>query len=96
MANSNLLEQEVLHEIAMSIGISLDLDEMLHECLPIFVRGLGCCTAAVLLQDEECGFFAPKCILPHAAMRNRGLHLAMAKAIDLSTSSQALPVPLID
>lgn len=95
MANTNLIEQEVLHEIAMSIGISLDLDEMLHECLPIFVRGLGCCTAAVLLQDEECGFFAPKCILPHAAMRNRGLHLAMAKAIDLSTSAQALPVPLI-
>ena len=94
MTNTNLIEQEVLHEIAMSIGTSLDLDEMLHACLPIFVRGLGCCTAAVLLKDEECGFFAPKCILPHAAMRNRGLHLAMAKAIDLSASSQPFPTPL--
>ena len=27
MANTNLFEQEVLHEIAMSIGISLDLDD---------------------------------------------------------------------
>ena len=94
MTNTNLIEQEVLHEIAMSIGTSLDLDEMLRECLPIFVRGLGCCTAAVLLQDEQCGFFTPKCILPHAAMRNRGLHLAMAKAIDLSASSQPFPTPL--
>ena len=94
MTNTKLIEQEVLHEIAMSIGTSLDLDDMLRECLPIFVRGLGCCTAAVLLQDEECGFFAPKCILPHAAMRNRGLHLAMAKAIDLSASSQPFPTPL--
>jgi signal transduction histidine kinase len=96
MANTSLIEQEVLHEIAMSIGISLDLGDMLRECLPIFVRGLGCCTAAVLLQDGECGFFTPKCILPHAAMRNRGLHQAMAKAIDLHTSDQAFAIPLME
>ena len=96
MANTSLIEQEVLHEIAMSIGISLDLGDMLRECLPIFVRGLGCCTAAVLLQDGECGFFTPKCILPHAAMRNRGLHQAMAKAIDLHSSGQAFAIPLME
>lgn len=96
MANTSLIEQEVLHEIAMSIGISLDLGEMLRECLPIFVRGLGCCTAAVLLQDGECGFFTPKSILPHAAMRNRGLHQAMAKAIDFHASNQSFPIPLLE
>ncbi len=96
MANTSLIEQEVLHEIAMSIGVSLNMDEMLRECLPIFVRGLGCCTAAVLLKDDECGFFTPKCILPHAAMRNRYLHQAMAQAIDQHAPGQMFSIPLLE
>lgn len=94
MNHKGLIEQEVLHEIAMSIGVTLELNGMLRECLPIFVRGLGCCTAALLLHDDECGFFTPRSILPHAAMRNQGLHRAMAKAIDLFEAGASFPVPL--
>lgn len=96
LSRTGLIEQEVLHEIAMSIGISLDLNEMLRECLPIFVRGLGCCTAAVLMRDNECGFYTPKAILPHAAMRNHGLHQAMGKAIEYCQQQQRFPVPLLE
>lgn len=94
MNHQGLIEQEVLHEIAMSIGITLELNGMLRECLPIFVRGLGCCTAALLLHDDECGFFTPRAILPHAAMRNQGLHRAMAQAIELFMAGKPFPVPL--
>ncbi|MFC3914119.1 response regulator [Pseudaeromonas sharmana] len=96
MPDRKLIEQEVLHEIAMAIGTSLDLDMMLQECIPVLVRGLGCCTAAVLLQDSECRFYTPHLILPKAAIRNRDLHQAMAIAIDLQTAEQmrqgALPI----
>ena len=94
MNHQGLIEQEVLHEIAMSIGVTLELNGMLRECLPVFVRGLGCCTAALLLHDDECGFFTPRAILPHAAMRNQGLHSAMAKAIELYIVGESFPVPL--
>ena len=94
MSHKNLIEQEVLHEIAMSIGASLDLNQMLRECLPVFVRGLGCCTAAILLKDADCDFFTPKMILPHAAMRNQDLHKAMAVAIEQTVAGIPLSVPL--
>lgn len=94
MSHKNFIEQEVLHEIAMSIGASLELGKMLKECLPVFVRGLGCCTAAILLKDNDCDFFTPRVILPHAAMRNQILHRAMAQAIEQSISATPLSVPL--
>ena len=94
MSHKNLIEQEVLHEIARSIGASLDLNQMLRECLPVFVRGLGCCTAAILLKDADCDFFTPKMILPHAAMRNQDLHKAMAVAIEQTVAGIPLSVPL--
>ncbi len=94
MSHKNFIEQEVLHEIAMSIGASLELGKMLKECLPVFVRGLGCCTAVILLKDNDCDFFTPRVILPHAAMRNQILHRAMAQAIEQSISATPLSVPL--
>lgn len=57
-------QNEVLLEIAMSIGISLDTATMLNKCMPIFMRRLGC-VAINMYEDGDDGFrpiFAlPKC-----------------------------------
>ena len=94
MIRQGLIEQEVLHEIAMSIGESIELDAMLAECIPIFLRGLGCATAVVLLKDEADQFYTPNFILPRAAMRNKYLHQAIEQSISYLNSQQPLPVPL--
>lgn len=94
MNGQTLLEQEVILQIAMSIGTRLSLDDMLADCLPVFVRGLGCHTAAVLLQDKECGFFTPRTILPQAALRNRHLHQAMAEMIEMEIAGHSFPALL--
>jgi len=86
-----LIEQEVLHEIAMSIGESIELEKMLAECIPVFLRGLGCATAAVVLRDEQDDFYTPTYILPRAAVRNQFLHQAINHSIECLTSGQPFP-----
>jgi Signal transduction histidine kinase len=89
-----LIEQEVLHEIAMSIGEGIELEKMLSECIPVFLRGLGCATAVVLLRDEQDDFYTPSYILPRAAVRNQYLHQAINHSLECLTHHEALPVPL--
>lgn len=48
-----LQEEEVLHEWAMSMGNSLDMQVMLKACLPVFLRGLNCASVAVLREDAD-------------------------------------------
>ncbi|GAA4492746.1 response regulator [Pseudaeromonas paramecii] len=81
MIQPGLIEQEVLHEIAMSIGESLEMDAMLNHAIPIFLRGLGCATAAMLLcgEEEEGGEAGPVFILPRAAQRNQQLNDILAR-----------------
>jgi hypothetical protein len=38
MIRQGLIEQEVLHEIAMSIGESIELETMLAECIHVYRR----------------------------------------------------------
>lgn len=90
----DLIEQEVLHEIAMSIGESIELEAMLSECIPIFLRGLGCATAAVLLKDESDDFYTPNYILPRAAARNQLLHQAIQRTLAYLQANQPIPSPL--
>lgn len=90
----HLIEQEVLHEIAMSIGESIELEKMLSECIPIFLRGLGCATAAILLRDESDDFYTPSYILPRAAARNQWLHQAIEKTLLYIQSDKPIPSPL--
>lgn len=94
MIRQGLIEQEVLHEIAMSIGESIELEKMLAECIPVFLRGLGCATAAVLLRDEQADFYAPTYILPRAAVRNHFLHQAINRSLECLTNHDQLPMPL--
>lgn len=94
MIRQGLIEQEVLHEIAMSIGESIELENMLAECIPVFLRGLGCATAAVLLRDEQDDFYTPTYILPRAAVRNQYLHQAINRSLECLTHRESLPIPL--
>jgi signal transduction histidine kinase/HPt (histidine-containing phosphotransfer) domain-containing protein/ActR/RegA family two-component response regulator len=94
MIRQGLIEQEVLHEIAMSIGESIELDAMLAECIPVFLRGLGCATAAVLLRDEQDDFYTPSYILPRAAVRNNFLHQAINRSLECLANHETLPIPL--
>lgn len=94
MIRQGLIEQEVLHEIAMSIGESIELESMLAECIPVFLRGLGCATAAVLLRDEQDDFYTPTYILPRAAVRNHFLHQAINHSLECLTNHEPLPIPL--
>ena len=94
MIRQGLIEQEVLHEIAMSIGESIELENMLAECIPVFLRGLGCATAAVLLRDEQDDFYTPTYILPRAAVRNHFLHQAINHSLECLTNREPLPTPL--
>ena len=48
-----LVQQEVLQEIAMSIGTSLNLEQMLKSTLPVFMRRLGCTLASVVTRRGE-------------------------------------------
>lgn len=80
MIQQGLIEQEVLHEIAMAIGESLEMEAMLNHAIPIFLRGLGCATAAVLVcGDGEVDGSAPVFILPRAANRNQQLNDILAR-----------------
>lgn len=94
MIRQGFIEQEVLHEIAMSIGESIEQEKMLAECIPVFLRSLGCATAAVLLQDEDDNFYTPSYILPRAAVRNHFLHQAINKTIECLSNAETLPFPL--
>lgn len=94
MIRQGLIEQEVLHEIAISIGESIEMENMLAECIPVFLRGLGCATAAVLLRDEQDEFYTPTYILPRAAVRNHHLHQAINRSVECLTVHEPLPVPL--
>ncbi|ACQ93003.1 Hpt sensor hybrid histidine kinase [Tolumonas auensis DSM 9187] len=94
MIRQGLIEQEVLHEIAMSIGESIELEKMLAECIPVFLRGLGCATAVVLLRDEQDDFYTPSYILPRAAVRNNYLHQAINHSLECLINHEPLPVPL--
>ena len=47
----DLLQRDVLYEIAMAIGGSLDASRMLTGCLPVFLRRLGGVSVAVFLTQ---------------------------------------------
>ena len=62
MIQEKFYQLEVLHEIAMAIGTSLEMAAMLDDCLPLFLRRLSCATAAVV--EEQDGRLVPVRVLP--------------------------------
>ncbi|WP_432738628.1 PAS domain S-box protein [Maridesulfovibrio sp. FT414] len=63
------IQEQILLEIAMSLGSSLDLQKMLSRALSTYLRRLCCMGAAVLLRSDETArydirFHIPKKISP--------------------------------
>ena len=91
---ASAIEQEVLHEISMSIGTSLDLQQMLKSAISVVLRRLGCTVASVLLQDTPGGPLQQVFTLPFRATDNLNLAEAVKLAIEILSSDDTLPVPL--
>jgi len=91
---ASAIEQEVLHEIAMSIGTSLDLQSMLKCAISVVLRRLGCTVASVLLQDAPGRPLQQVFTLPFRAKDNSELAAAVGRAIELISTDEDLPVPL--
>ncbi|GAB6057854.1 response regulator [Desulfonatronum parangueonense] len=86
-------ETEILYEISLSLGISLDLKKMLREAVSTMMRTLNCNGGHVLrahAPDLEGGsgagspglIWTPVCALPRALARNAG-HAAFIEAAEL-------------
>ncbi len=54
MEDDKLYQREILHEMAMSIGASLDMGDMLKACIPGILKRLDCAMAWVMEMDGEC------------------------------------------
>jgi two-component system, sensor histidine kinase and response regulator len=65
MEHDKLYQLEILHEIAMSIGASLDMATMLKSSLPLFLRRLDCTMASVIAVRN--GRTTPLYTLPRSA-----------------------------
>ena len=65
MEHDKLYQFEILHEIAMSIGASLDMATMLKSSLPLFLRRLDCTMASVIALHN--GRTTPLYTLPRSA-----------------------------
>jgi diguanylate cyclase (GGDEF)-like protein/PAS domain S-box-containing protein len=92
---ASAIEQEILHEIAMSIGTSLDLQEMLKSATSVVLRRLGCTLASVLLQEPQGTRLQQVFTLPFRATDNKQLAAAVDLAIEILSKDEPLPVPLI-
>lgn len=74
MLSQDLLQRDVLYEIAMAIGGSLESERMLSACLPIFLRRLGGTAVAVWRGSAT----APDSLKPLRALpRNANFSLSI-------------------
>ena len=74
MLSQDLLQRDVLYEIAMAIGGSLESERMLSACLPIFLRRLGGTAVAVWRGSAT----APESLKPLRALpRNANFSLSI-------------------
>ncbi len=86
--NQDLIQIQIFYEIAMSIGNSLDLRQMLKECIGTYLRKLNCLAGMVFEQTvasdlHEC--FEPQFTMPVNLKRNP----AYRHIIDLLPDSES-------
>lgn len=74
-----LIQLEVLYEIAMSIGTSLDLHEMLKTSLKVYLRKLNCTSGIVLkrVKTPDRIEFRPEFAIPRNALNQKACQPAM-------------------
>ncbi|WP_320173776.1 PAS domain S-box protein [Maridesulfovibrio sp.] len=58
------IQEQILYEIAMSIGKSMDLEKMLSTALSTYLHRLCCMSARVFLQNKETLSFAKAFSIP--------------------------------
>lgn len=85
--DDKLYQLEVLHEIAMSIGVSLDMTVMLKACLPVFMRRLGCTLASVIEVENGCQYEL------YTLPRNASFTRYVEGVADIVSSQDEIPVP---
>ena len=51
--NENMVQMQVYYEIAMSIGNSLQLKEMIRESLSAYLRKLNCSAGLILIKKDR-------------------------------------------
>ena len=69
--DNKFFELEILHEMTMSIGASLDMSTMLKQCIPVMMRRLDCTMGGVIrISDGEA---SPLFVLP----RNADVHAVL-------------------
>lgn len=49
------IQEQILFDLAMAFGNSLDLDLVLSKGMPVYLRHLGCMAGAVFMEKEEDG-----------------------------------------
>lgn len=71
--NQKAIEIQIYFEIAMAIGTSLDLQQMLKKALSAYLRKLSCTTGAVLQLREADGYYqyASSYCIPRNTLQNR-------------------------
>ncbi|MET0087898.1 MAG: EAL domain-containing protein [Sedimenticola sp.] len=80
----------------MSIGNSLDMQQMLKESLSVITRRLGCSVTTLLHQKPGDKSFEPVITIPLRASDNPQLNNVKSRAIELINSGVPLPCPLND
>lgn len=86
MSHNRLYEFEVLHEIAMAIGVSLDRDGMLGHCLPLFLRRLRCTSVTVLADGPRIVMSVPRSV---------DIRSLLPQLDEALSSDDPLPVPAL-
>ncbi len=56
------IQEQILFELAMAFGNSLDLKDVLTEGIPVYLRRLGCMAGAVLMTSTDDGLLGCKLV----------------------------------
>jgi hypothetical protein len=81
----SVLQLQVFYEIAMALGNSLDLNEMLQESLTVYLRKLNCSAGAILMMTEQYKTFyqfTPVFSIPREIKKNETYRHAMKRIPD--------------
>ncbi len=74
----NLIQTQVFYEIAMSIGVSLDLKCMLKHSLTTYLKKLNCLSCIVLKEDKkETHLYTPVFSIPRNPLKDKTCRLVL-------------------
>lgn len=77
--------EQIIFEIAMSLGNSLDMQEMLKTGLTTYLRKLNCMAGAVIMLNDSAGG-GERCELIYSIPKKGGVNPAMTAALEMVNS----------